>query len=205
MKKHLLLGLAILMVMSGYCQEKIKLREVGFILSSVNNFGFTYRTGTTKALWRFNSLFVSGLNNIGKADSSEIINKNIGVGFAFGREFRKSITSRIEGRIGLEISFQYANNYYKNTYSGFYSNTQSTHAITYRTGIGFLTGLNFKITPEFIVGFEILPNISYTTGQIKEKQTNLYYNFNREFNRKIAEYTYGFNTGSVLLSFIYRF
>jgi len=79
MKKSLFILTALSMSFFLMAQGQSKQKEIGLVFNNLNNFGLTFRTGTEKALWRFNTLYLSGNNMTQTADSSET--KNISNGF----------------------------------------------------------------------------------------------------------------------------
>jgi hypothetical protein len=65
MKNRLLIIVLVSCSVFSFAQEsKPKTKEVGLAFSGFNSFGFTYRVGNDKALWRFNTLAISGGNNL---------------------------------------------------------------------------------------------------------------------------------------------
>jgi hypothetical protein len=60
-------------------QETVKQKEIGLVFSNLDNFGLTFKTGTDKSLWRFNTLFISGSNMDNTADS--LVNNQSNMGF----------------------------------------------------------------------------------------------------------------------------
>jgi len=89
MKKNVLILLTIIMSYTLMAQQKQK--EVGLVFNNLNNFGLSYKTGTNKALWRFNTMFISGYNINSSSDRdsiSDVNNENLfGFGISMGREF----------------------------------------------------------------------------------------------------------------------
>jgi hypothetical protein len=64
-------------------------------------------------------------------------------------------------------------------------------------------GFNYKLGDNFVIGAEVLPNFSYTTGTSIEKY--YYTNNGDEVKSDISGFNYGLSNTSVLLSLAYRF
>ena len=60
MRKSLLILLCLSMSYFLMAQETVKLKEIGLVSSNLDDIVITFKTGTDKALWRFNTLFMSG-------------------------------------------------------------------------------------------------------------------------------------------------
>ena len=107
MKKSLMILLCLSMSYILMAQETVKQKEIGLVFSNLDNFGLTFKSGTDKSLWRFNTLFISGNNLDNTADS--LVNKqsNIGFGVKIGKEYRKDLVNNLELRFGADLSFSY--------------------------------------------------------------------------------------------------
>lgn len=184
-------------------QEEVKQKELGLVFSNLDNFGLTFRTGTNKSLWRFNTLFINGSNNDNTADS--LVNKqsNMGFGVKIGKEYRKNIAEHLELRFGADLSFSYSQS--KSDYDDktINSNDRLSEQIIYKPGVNLVFGLNYKLSSNFVTGAELLPNFSYTTGTLTEKY--YYINNGDEVKSDISGFNYGLSNTSVLLSLSYRF
>jgi hypothetical protein len=182
-------------------QETIKQKEIGLVFSSLENFGLTFRTGTDKSLWRFNTLFISGGTYDQVADSSSNKNSNAGFGIQLGREYRKVIVENLELRLGVDISFSYSkvkSEYEDKTVNDYDRLNEQTR---YMPGINLVFGLNYVLNEKMVIGAEILPNFSYTTGTSVEKNLYTYY----EVKSDLSGFSYGLFNHSALLSLVYRF
>lgn len=89
-------------------QEKTIQNEVGIVFSTINNFGLTYKTGSDTALWRFNTVFISGSTTENATDSLAYKYGNMGFGGRIGKEYRKNIVDNLELRYGADVSFTYS-------------------------------------------------------------------------------------------------
>lgn len=203
MKNLLLILVGIFMPLLIMAQETKKIREIGLVFSNLNNFGLTYKIGSNQSLWRFNTLFISGSISDATADSSVEKQNNIGFGFKFGREYRKNIVENLELRFGADLSFTYTQSKYDNNDKSVNDNDQLNERITYEPGINLIFGMNYVCNNKLVIGAELLPYFSYTTGTSKEK----YYYFNNGNEKKsdISGFSYRLSNTSALLYLAYRF
>jgi len=184
-------------------QETVKQKEIGLAFSNLNNFGLTFKTGTDKSLWRFNTLFISGNNTETTSDSLVDKLSSDGFGIKIGKEYRKVLVDNLELRFGADLSFSYnqtKNNYEDKTINNYDWKMERT---TYQPGINLVFGLNYVFNDNLVLGAEILPYFSYITGT---EISNRYYN-SSDVERKsdISGFSYGLSNSSALLSLAYRF
>jgi hypothetical protein len=180
-------------------QEEEKRQEVGINFSSLNSFGFNYKVGTSKNLWRFNALALN-LNNT-KTETDDATNQgreftNIGVMVSVGKEFRKDLTKHLEFRYGFDLAFSYV--YDKNTNNStpvFFEQEGSV----YTPSVAGVIGFNYVFNDHLAFGVEVLPRFSYRTGSSKETNgTNI-------VDSDISGYSFGFGNSPAQLSLSYRF
>jgi len=198
MKKSFTILLCLSMPCFLMAQETVKQKEIGLSFRNLDSFGFTFRTGTNKALWRFNTLFIGGGSMDQRGDSTSNKQANSGFGIQIGREHRKLIAEKLEWRLGVDLSFDYSKSEYSS--STFYD-YRFQERITYTPGIKLVLGLNYLLTPNLVIGAELLPGISYSTGTSVE--TN-YYTYD-EVKSDISGFTYGLSNSYALLTLAYRF
>ena len=184
-------------------QAPVKQKEVGLVFSSLNNFGLTYKTGTDKSLWRFNTLLLSGRNIEYVADSSENTQNSMGFEVKVGKEYRKILAENFELRYGADLSFNYSYSKYVDATTSVNGFERLREETTYRPGVNLVLGLNYLISDKLVIGAEILPYFTYSTGTSKEKNT--YSNSDEEIIKDISGFNYGLSTSSVMLSLVYRF
>lgn len=203
MKKSLFILTALSMSFFLMAQGQSKQKEIGLVFNNLNNFGLTFRTGTEKALWRFNTLYLSGNNMTQTADSSETKNISNGFGIKLGREWRKTIIGNLEFRVGADLSFNFSKS--KNDIDDKTVNNSDLvrESTTYQPGINLVLGFNYVIHNNFVIGAEVMPYFSYITGTSVDKY--YYSNNGNEIKSKISGFSYGLSNSSVLVSLIYRF
>lgn len=203
MKKSLLILTALTMSFFLMAQGQSKQKEIGLVFSNLDNFGLTFRIGSEKALWRFNTLYLSGHNVTQTSDSSETKSISNGFGLKLGREWRKTIVGNLEFRIGADLSFNFSkliNDIDDKTLNDQDMVREST---TYEPGINLVLGFNYVIHDQFVIGAEVMPSFSYIMGT---SVTKAYYNNNgNEVKGKISGFNYGLSNTWVLLNLIYRF
>jgi hypothetical protein len=184
-------------------QETIKRKEIGLVFSDHNNFGLTFRTGTDKSLWRFKTLLISGGTFDQVGDSSANKQSHTGFGIQLGKEYRKAIAGNLELRIGVDISFQYSQSKQEIDDKTVNDYNRLNEQTSYMPGINLVFGLNYVFNDKVVIGAELLPNFSYTTGTSVDK----YYSpdNSNEFKSDISGFSYGLSNLSPLLSLAYRF
>jgi hypothetical protein len=192
MKKTLLILICIALSYTMKAQETMKQKEAGLIFNSLNNFGLTYKTGTNKSLWRFNTLFINGNERKHTLDTVENVFSTLGFGLKIGKEFRKKIIPKFELRYGVDLSFAYSK--YKNT-----QDDSESKSVTYKPGINLVFGLNYVIGENLVIGAELLPEFAYITGNITNK------NNGEEKKTDIKGFEYGLSNTSAMLTIAYRF
>jgi hypothetical protein len=201
MKTKITLLLAMMLTsVASFSQGRIK--EIGLTLSNLQDFGFSYKVGSSTALWRFNSLFFNGDQyDYGDYYNAESTQKNFGVGADIGKEFRKNLTDEFQLRYGVDFSFSYARG--KTEYINFEipDNNQVTEIQTYSPGIALVLGANYIFHEKLIFGAEFKPGISYRTG----KEIRNYANPDIEdIEREISGYNFSGSLSSIILTLAYR-
>ncbi len=138
MKKSLLILLALSMSLYVVAQEKTKQKEIGLVFRNLDNFGLSFKTGTSKSLWRYNALFISGSKMDEIADSLERKNSGMGFNVSIGREYRKVIADKLELRYGADLSFNYSRSEYDYTYNSDKGYDRYNKRIIYQPGINLV-------------------------------------------------------------------
>lgn len=182
-------------------QEKPKQKEVGLVFNNLNSFGLTYKTGSEKSLWRFNTLLISGRNTNETADSLVKNQSNIGFAIKFGKEYRKVIIENIELRYGVDLSFSYNQSTNSEDDKSINNHDIIFEQTIYQPGINLVIGLNYVFKEHFVIGAELLPHFSYITG----KSTRSSYRYNDDIESDISGFSYGLSNSSALISLSYRF
>lgn len=201
MSRTILIMMLLCMSLSVMAQEKSGQQEIGLAFSNLDNFGLTFKTGTRNAMWRLNTLLVSGSDIEEISESEENSQNTIGFGIGLGREYRKEIIEHLELRYGADLSFRY-NKTEQNRIDKLDTNNDSySKRITYQPGINLVLGLNYVINNTIVIGAELLPNFTYISGE----QTQNDINSNEEIKTDISGFSYGLSNTSALLTLSYRF
>jgi len=199
MKKLLLVFILPLASLTLYAQEASKQREVGLTFRSLDSFGMTFRTGTTRALWRFNTVFLSGNKETFSADSVDSEASSSGFNLSIGREFRKPVNENLTLRFGADVTFRYSKYRNQTNDKSIVNDDYISERTTYGPGIELVFGLNYALGKNFIIGAELLPSFQYHTG--KSTTSSLYY---EKTESDISGFSYGL-TNAVMLSLVYVF
>lgn len=201
MRKSLIILLCLSMSYSLMAQETVKQKEIGLVFSDLNSFGISYKTGTNKSLWRFNTMAISGSNMNNTRDSLSSEQTSTGFSISLGKEFRKNIVDNLELRFGADLSFKYnqsKSNYDDKTVN---NNDGYNESTTYSPGINLVFGFNYVINEKIVLGIELLPSINYVTGtSISENNSN-----NNQTKSDLSGFNYGLSNTSGLLTIAYRF
>lgn len=180
-------------------QENTKQKEVGLLFRNLDNFGVSYKSGSEKALWRYNVLMISGSNSKEKSDDYTNETSSAGISAGFGREYRKDIVENFELRYGADLSFSYSHT--KMDYED--ENIRTTDIKLYQPGINLVFGLNYVVNDKLVIGVELLPSFSYRFGESTKK--NDYNNNGEEIKSDISGFYYGISNTSAAISIAYRF
>ena len=173
-----------------------KIQEVGISFSSLNNFGFIYRAGQPKSIWRFGTNFINGSSNSDESPTGKDKSSSFGFRLDVGKEFRRPITEKLDLRHGINLGFNF---------SHFSDPGETTGELdmklqSFGPSLGYIIGINFTISPNIYLGAEIIPGISYSSTK-----TTFTDNVGSDNTYKDHELNYGFSNGSALLSLVYRF
>jgi len=204
MKRSFMIFIAFAMPLCIIAQEKNKQNEVGIAFNSFNNFGLTYKTGTDKSLWRFSTLLLNGNHSTAESDDSlNTSRSSIGFTIKAGREYRKEILDNFEFRIGLDLSFSYSYSKLDMDDKSIENENRMNQETRYEPGINLVLGLNYMINKNLILGAELMPYLTYYSGELKEK---IYYvNEGDEVKTESSGFRYGLSNTSLLLTLAYRF
>jgi hypothetical protein len=183
-------------------QENPKQKEVGLAFRSFDNFGLTFKVGSDKSLWRFNTLAINGGTYEKTGDSLNSDSKSFGVNLRFGKEFRKVIYENLELRYGADLFFQYTNSRNNEDDLSVDDYDRLSEQTCYEPGINLVFGLNYVLKNNLVFGVELLPGFSYFTGKSVEKN---YYSDGKKIESDISGIHYGLSNSSALLTLAYRF
>jgi len=201
MKKVLFTTLAVAFSLLVMAQEKTKQKEVGLSFSNLDEFGITYKVGTQKAMWRFNTLLLTGGKNTLKyPEQAKVINNNFGFDLMVGREYRTSIDDNFEFRCGFDIVYGYSSVKREDKTSLDTQDWMTTKNSTSKYGFNFVLGFNYTINHKLVLGAEVLPGMNFQDGEVKKS-----YNYGNEETTDISGFNYGLKNSYALLTLAYRF
>lgn len=195
MKKVIIITFAVTLSIVSYGQSQ---KEAGIAFSNLNSFGVFYRVGSPKSLWRFSVLNVTQNSQTQSSSTQEITTSGSSFSIRIGNEFRKPMTDQLNFRIGGDLMFNYStttSDRNDKTTANFdtYSKTTSSGP-----GLNLVLGLNYKIK-SILIGAEILPYFRYSKGKSTDR------NNGTETTSDVSGTSYGFTSGSALLSVAYQF
>ena len=144
-------------------------KEVAVAFKNLESFGFSYRFGRSKSMWRINALVLEGDNNVQKGttlyrglkDSTTASSSSFGLNLKLGNELRKKIGDQIELRYGLDLSVEYSFRNYKTELDSI-PYLKSNEYREVKSGLNLVLGLNYLITEKLILGLEVLPSFDYS-------------------------------------------
>jgi hypothetical protein len=158
MKNSILLIIALTLVsLTAKAQDvSSKTREIGFNLSG-SQFGVRFKTGNEKRLFRVTLLSLYGNSQWSESSSTKSSSNQQGVGFNIGFEKRKSIGDNLSFYLGSDLLTSIDS--YKSkmgTADDVYNNS------TISAGIGFVMGINFKLSDRINISTEVVPSVIYS-------------------------------------------
>lgn len=186
-----------------YAQEKVKVREVGLITSDLNNFGFTFRKGNQRSVFRFNAFTTSLSSNdiTDNINDDKFTRSNFDFGLRIGKEWRTSVSEKLEIRTGFDLGYSYSQQKDERLDPA----TQSVVIEEFltkssETGVNFVFGFNFLFGDGFVLGGEVLPGYYYRTLDVESKLSTV-----TNVIRTEEGATFDLSTSSLRLSLLYRF
>ncbi len=204
MKKTFLLFCAVLLFVSAQAQERVKQQELGLSFIGFNNFGLAYRFGHQHAMWRVGSTFINGSSDTYfdyNAPGWRAVNKRLGVGLSFGREYRKLFAKDFEFRYGADLSFYSVRN--RESQTGHLNQIVDFSRLrtTFAPGINLVLGINYVLWERFVFGAELLPGASYrfeayNPNTLPGSETTTI---------RWTGYSFGISSSSAILTAMYRF
>lgn len=201
MKNQSVLFLSMIVIMlaatPSRAQERIK--EAGLSFQNFDGFGLNYKTGTSAALWRFNSAYASGYSQTESLSSnSENEQKIFGFGFQVGREYRNPIIDNLELRLGFDLGFNWSHQKNETTFSD--ESFSRMKRNTYGPRVNGVIGLNYVVKEKLVIGAEVMPGVGYTFGTTKEKTLG-----SEEVERDLSGWNFSLSNSAAMLTLAYRF
>ncbi|HEY4798687.1 MAG TPA: hypothetical protein VII99_06365 [Bacteroidia bacterium] len=175
-----------------------KTSEVGLVFTNLNSFGFRYKCGNDKTLFRLTVLSLSGSNTNGYYSNYSNLGTNaeiptnpsssLGAGLNAGIERRNRINETLYFLYGLDLinswsesksntttpsplSISYVQNNVEIVQTAIVNNTLNSKAWTINTGLGIVVGVACKINNAFNLSAELIPSVSYKYTQTTTTNT----------------------------------
>ena len=181
---------------------KVKELYLNGNLLTFNNFGLQYKSELNNGnFFRIGWVnFYTGFSNLKDGTSPQYNSSDFHFNgdFEIGLEKRKQISERLTFFYGINFLTMTSFNIHKKEDPGMPLDQRSLNDLNLSPGIGFDTGLMFKITGDFSIAAEIMPALLFNyasreeisgTETVKDTQTGV---------------SLDFNTQSVLISLVYR-
>lgn len=199
MKKTLIIALVFSMSLYAVGQGKTKIKEVGLVFRSMNSFGLTYKMGSDRSLWRFNTLLINGHQRNETNENYLRTYNSFGGSIRIGKEYRKEIFESLELRFGADLSFYFAQFESKTDYKTIENDDRLYKDTYFIPGINLVLGLNYVINDHLVIGAELLPTFRYYMKQSTSK------NDGKEIKTDSYDFYNSLSNTSVLLSLAYRY
>lgn len=196
MKKLLILSIiGMLSLQTLKSQEAGSFNEIGLYFTNLkfDNFGFIFKTGSDKLVYRFSGLSVNAGNQ--KIESTvtnnEVVNTFSGFRLNFGIEKPLSINEKLNLYYGAELQGGLSGN-------KTHDNTGNTdnRSSNYSAGVGFVLGSNIRISKNLKLSAEIVPGLTYNRTTTKPDPASEHINSRLDFK---------LNNNSAALILGYRF
>ena len=184
-------------------QEIAKQKQVGLVFYNFDNFGISFKTGTNKSAWRFNTMMLTGREDEIKGDNLERKTTNFGFGLSIGKEFRVDVAKNLEMYYGADLGFNYQKSKTETeTKENLLKVTSTVESKIFTPQLSLVLGMNYVINDKIVIGAEILPTLRYNIGEETEKRTGMNV---LEEKRDISGFNYSLSNTSVRLTLAYRF
>lgn len=174
MKKIFLLMTILSVSLLTFGQEKKRLKEVGLVFSNLDQFGFVYKVGHEKSMWRFN---VISLNN-SKSDVEQVGDmdkeyKNTGFNFSLGKEYYSPLTSKFQFKYGWDVFYRFSRHKEKDVVNNYWTKVNKLENKSKYYGVNFILGVNYPINDHIVLGAEVTPAFSWdkTTREVNDEKT----------------------------------
>jgi hypothetical protein len=133
-----------------------KTRDLGFNFTG-SQFGVRYTAGNEKTLLRLTLLSLYGSSNWHQTESDESRSNQQGLGLSIGFEKRKALAENISFYLGSDLLTSF------DSYSGKIESSGDRYEnSTLSAGLGFVIGVNFKISDRMNISAEAVPAVIYS-------------------------------------------
>lgn len=154
--------------------------ELGLRLPSLQNFGFVYKKQKAPSQYVRHRLAVANiaLENVSSTNSQF----SFGLGYAVGKEKRRSLGEKVQFVHGIEPAFNLS-----------VANQGNSHRLVLQPAIGYVLGFQLDISDAFYINIETVPALRGN------------FNFNGGNRADTHSLFAGFSSDAVAVTFAYRF
>ena len=172
-------------------------------MNSASNFGFDFKIGNQKTLYRLSLLAVninSSKQSTNYQDTIAITPKtqSYGVGLRIGMEKRIVLAKNFDLHLGSDIGISY--NYTQEDWNVLIYPDSRLSRWELSPAIYINIGLSYQVGEHFIITAELSPSIGYDFGKEKETDAVLAPNYYVTFHH----FDFGLNSSSVSITIAYR-
>ena len=199
MKNLLLILMALFFSIPVLPQDKTTQKELGLQFNDLDNFGVTFKFGSSESLWRIDALILKGNERDKDLSYFDEHITNFGYSISFGKEYRQLIAQKIKLKYGFNALFEYnLNKEFLDSQSD--RPDRKDKKVTYKPGIGFVLGIDYQVSESFSIGVEILPSFQYIIGK---STVNIHNGAQYKEKFDISGYEYGLNSSKVMVTMSY--
>ncbi|MPQ46107.1 hypothetical protein GCQ56_03710 [Marinifilum sp. N1E240] len=197
MRKILVFIVIVCIANVSFGQEKNRVKEIGLAFNNLDEFGFVYKIGHEKSMWRFNVIALN--NSKSETENLNVLDKeykSLGFSFSAGKEYYSELTANFKFKYGWDLFYGYYKNKEKELSSNMYDSMDKLENKSKNYGVNLVLGINYPINDHIVLGAEVTPGISWY-----EKEYEL--NGNKTSGRD--GYNFGLTNSDAKITLSYRF
>jgi len=197
MRKILVFIVIVCIANVSFGQEKNRVKEIGLAFNNLDEFGFVYKIGHEKSMWRFNVLALN--NSKSETENLNVLDKEYkssGFSFSAGKEYYNELTSNFQFKYGWDLFYRYSKNKEKGLSSNIYDDVNKIEQKYKRYGVDLVIGINYPINDHIVLGAEVTPEFNWN----KTEQE-----VNGETTRETKGHGWGFSNNNARITLSYRF
>ncbi|WP_321516880.1 hypothetical protein [Marinifilum fragile] len=197
MKKIFLLMTILSVSLMTFGQEKERLKEVGLVFSDLDEFGFVYKIGHEKSMWRFNVISLNNskgdLEREGEMDEEY---KNMGFNFSLGKEYYSSLSSKFQFKYGWDVFYGFSKHKEEDVVNNLWVSGNKLENKSKNYGVKLVLGVNYPINDHIVLGAEVTPAFSWYKNESE---------INDEKIHETKGHSWEFSNNHARISLAYRF
>jgi hypothetical protein len=191
------IAICLLVTQISFGQEKERVKEIGLGFSNLDEFGFVYKTGHQKSMWRFNVISLhnskSDVEQDGLTDNEL---KNSGFNFSVGKEYYNDLTPKFQFKYGWDIFYGFTKSKQKEIASNLYTDRDKFENKNRYCGVNLVLGVNYPINDHIVLGAEVTPALQWHKSKKEQNDETIYENTGHSF---------GFSNHNARITLSYRF